>query len=420
MSSPIIKPVLRYFIIFLYLFVVLGMTFTPMRIIPIFKNIFVVYGVGVFVSILAIPKYFRTKYFLMFGIYALILLSNYYFETLINLGNVLSESYIIIVTTCLAYYVITSKESRRLSSVLIWVFLGITLVYTVRTLHYSRSMRDIMRAAAMAYNAEIYEPFFLRGLAPFHFPHGITCLIPAYVLGMKTKSNKMWIRVVSGIMLFASVLLVYITQATGALIVAIFAMVLAIIAKRGRNIKNTRTLVIISLVFLPIVLSTGIQSAVLDLAGEIVGHQSSYYTKIAELKFNLASSLEVDTGGDIRTREELLGQTLDAIKRNPLIGVSDGSYGNHNALLDRWAEYGLIGFLPLFLGMIMFFNLVRKHLSFSAGYFYIIGFAANILMMLTKSMFGWHQWFCSMVMLPLLIDYLGGNPSFTNNINGKN
>ena len=327
-------------------------------------------------------------------------------ETRINLGNILSESYTIIVTSCLAYYLLSYKRTQNLSKVIMWLFFIILGIYSVMTFYYSRTQPGIMRSAAMAYNQDIYESYFLRGLAHYQFPHAIACLIPAFVLGLKKGNHPLFTKLLAFGLLGLSLVLVYITQATGALIVAVFALLLAIIARKGNTMKNTITLIIVSIFALPFMVSSDVQSGLLGFVGDLVGPSNSYYSKIVELQSSL-SGVEMEEG-DISTRGALLEETLDAIIRHPILGVSDRSYGQHNALLDRWAEYGLVGFLPLLLGMFWMISLTLRKIPLHLRTFYFIGVASSFIMMLTKNMFGWDQWFSFLVLLPVLINYFGG------------
>ena len=402
------------FTLLLISYVVIGKMFIPAENLFIFSNEFIAYGVGVVACVLLTRNYFKSKVFFAFAAYVIVLLLNYFTETLVNLGNVLSESFTIIVTACFGYYLFYESDNKVLSRLLLFLTTIIIIVYSVMTFVFYQNNPGIMRSAAMSYNYEIYRPLFLQGLAPYTFPHALSCLLPALVLGVKGKQQIRWKRWLSLVLLAASLVLIYITQATGALVVAVVAIFIAFIAKRGNVKKNIVTIGVVTVLMMPLMVSSSLQTVVLEWMGDAVGEESHYTGKIDELAESAAG---VETEGDIQARGDLLGETLNAIIHHPILGVSDRSYGNHNALLDRWAEYGLVGFIPLLIGMFMMIRFTSRRLPNDIRIFYYIGVGANFLMMLTKSMFGWNQWFFFLVMLPLMVQFFGVTPKNNENVN---
>jgi O-antigen ligase len=396
--------------------VVIGKTFLPSANLAIYRNDYVVYAIGVVTCILLSLDFFRSRIFFVLACYVVILFLNYFFESFINLGNILSESFTIIVTACFCFNLFGNNYDKRLANCLTLLFGVIIVVYSIMTYIFYISNPGIMRAAAMARNYETYHPYFLRGLAPYSFPHALTCIIPALVLGIKNKHINPMKRWLSVMLLILSLVLIYITQATGALIVAVVAIILSMIVKIGNAHKSVIPVVITSIFLLPLVISPEIQKWTIGLIERLIGDDNFYSHKIEELE---ASVYGVEYEGDIAYRGSLLGETIDAILTHPFLGVSDMSYGEHNALLDRWAEYGLIGLVPLLLGMVWLIKRCSRHLSKDVLIFYYIGIASSFLMMLTKSMFGWHQWFAFLIVLPVMIRFFSVE---TNNklINVKN
>lgn len=394
----------RNLIILLYLFVILEFTFLPFSLRFTFGGFFFRYVIGLITSLVAAYSFVRTRRFVFAFIYCLVVILNFFVKDNINLGNSLAESFNILCAAFMAHYVFSQRESIKYRF-FTYVFIGITTVYTVRTFLYYLSFPDVMRFAAMAINFDRALPLFLNGLSPYAFPHAITCLLPAFVLGLKVKEQSRVKKIVSAVMLAMSIVLIYITQATGALVVALFALVASLLSKVGRFRYNMEKLIWVTIVTLPLALSQTVQLAIIEQAASFVGEDSHYISKLDEIEQSV--SADGDTEGDISYRGNLLELTLSAIVAHPIFGITDRNFGHHNALLDRWALYGLVGFLPLVLYFYYQVKYTLQKIPESHHTFYLIGVAANILMLLSKDMLTWYQLLCFVVMLPVLTIYFG-------------
>ena len=392
-----------YLVLFLYTFVVLHFTFTPVQYLVNLGSEYSPYFIGIIISFFVVFSYVRTKMFIPLILYIIIVFLDYLFKENINLGNSLAESFNLLVTAFMAYYVLTYSKSKIFMRLLLLLFVLITLVHTVQTFRFQLSFPGIMRFAAMKYNFEEALPLFIMGLAPYQFPHAITCVIPAFVLGLKIKNQEKKKKIICWVLLISSLVLVYITQATGALIVAVFALVLSVIVKVDFFEKNWKKIIVVSFLIIPVAISDSIQLGIIQTAEEIVGPDSHYLPKLEELENSI--TIDSDSEGDINYRGNLLGITIESILTHPIFGVSDDAYGNHNALLDRWAIYGSLGFIPLVIFIFYQIRFTLRKIPIKLQTFYIIGVASNLLMMLSKNMFAWHQWFMFLVILPVSILY---------------
>ena len=392
-------------ILLLFSFVILYFTFFPFSVLFSFGGIFTSYVVGVMACIIAAPAFIRTRMFMMAIIYAVVLLLNARYKTFVNLGNVLSESSSIVFTGFMAFYALRCDVSQRFRRTTVILFCIITSIYAIQTYLFSRSFPGIMRWSAMAYNKEAAMPFFALGLAQYSFPHGLACIIPAFVLGLKIKNQSKMFRFFSLFMLVLSLLLIYITQATGALLAALFALVCAWVSNIGKLSDNLRKLLIVSFFMVPIAISEDIQLGIIHFAEDVVGQESHYMPKLEELEKSI--TVDTESEGDIHYRGNLLAMTIESIVDSPIVGVSKKTFGNHNALPDRWAQYGLIGFLPIVLYIIWMVKFTMRRIPTDYQTFYLIGVVTNLLMMCSKSMFAWNQWFSFLVVLPLMTLFFG-------------
>ena len=393
-------------ILIMYVFVTLLLTFTPFSMILGMDNIIVSYSIVAIILVYSSRDYIKTTFFKLTLIYFVVLLLNYFLESLVNLGNILSESFSIFAAGFMFYYGIKQDPKGLFTKVLMYTFCIITVIYAYRTYSIERGWPGIMRHAASQLNYERVAYLFASGLSPYAFPHALTCVLPAFMLGIKI--NKKWKgKIFYIIMLGASTLLIYVTQSTGALIVAVFALVCSFIVHIGSWKENATKIIVFSLLITPIIVSDTMKMAILDTMEATISADSHYQKKIEELKSSINSYQDnVEEGGDIEYRGNLLGMTLSAIAKSPLVGVSNRSYGNHNALLDRWAEYGLVGFIPIVMFIYLMVKFTMQFIPDPYRTFYIIGVLSNLLMMLSKSMFGWYQWICFLFFLPLMIRFI--------------
>ena len=395
--------------IILFLYVIVRFSFLPISFLPGFENQYIAYALGAVGCICFAREFIHTKQFKYVFAFVLAAFFNLIIDKSMNLGLVLSICFILLATGFISYYILEKDVSGKFGKVVIITFFVITAVYTVQTFLFSTRWPGIMRSAAMSYNQDYFRPYFRLGLAPYEFPHSIPCLIPALIMVIKDKNQSKWLRLACLSIMFMIMVLIYVTQATGPLLVGILAFILAIVTKKGTIQSNRRKVLCIAIVCLPFIVSSSLQLAIIQGAEEIVGNDSHYYSKLAELEASAKG--EEGEDGDIATRGELLGATLAAISKNPIIGVNDKSFGSHNAMLDIWAEYGIIGFLPLLLYIIAQINYTKKKIPEDCQMFYLIGAYSTVLMLFFKGMFGWHIWFAFIVMLPLLTRYLSNYSS---------
>ena len=397
-------------ILIMYVFVILFLTFTPFSLALGLDNIIVSNSIVLVVLLYSSRDFLKTKFFKLSIIYFFVLLLNFIFESNVNLGNILSESFSIIAAGFMSYYAIKQDPKGIFIKILMYVFCVVIVIYAYRTYIIEQGWPGVMRHAAMAYNKERVAHLFTTGLSPYPFPHALTCILPAFMLGIKI--NKRWkVKLFYIIMLGASTLLIYITQSTGAFIVAFFALVCSFIVHIGSWKENATKIIVFSLLITPIIVSDTMKMSILDTIAEAIPSNSHYQAKIEELKVSINSyQNNVEEGGDIEYRGNLLGQTLNAIASSPLTGVSNHyAYGHHNALLDRWAEYGLLGFIPIVMFIYLMVKFSIQFIPENCRTFYIIGVLSNLLMMLSKSMFGWYQWICFLFFLPLMIRFIVRN-----------
>lgn len=392
---------INWLTIAIFQYVILVFTFRPITFYSGFNNPYIAYAVGILGCLLVARDYVRTKIFRYALFYVLITFSNLLYDKSTNLGFVLAEGFSILATGFIAFYAMESKGKQRdrIVKFVLLTFLLITVIYSVQTIVISRIWPGIMRSAALPEYEEICQPYFMLGLAPYAFPHALPCLIPILIMVIKNKCYNNILRILLGCLLGLIIGIIYVTEATGPMLVGLLAFILSIIAKKGSIRSNIKKMAAVLIVFLPIMISSDIQVAIIDTTEEIIGYDNQYFPKLEE--FKASAQGDVGEGGDIELRGNLFEKTVNAIISSPIIGVTDKSYGNHNALLDRFAEYGIIGFATLLMYLIGVINYTRSKIPKVEEIYYLIGAFSAMLLFFSKSMFQWHTIFTFIVILPL-------------------
>lgn len=388
--------------VFLYIVPIFWMAFEPSKTLPLFRIPFIGYIVAIAALILVSNSYLKQKEFWLALMYGLVVFLNFWIGNVAfpSLFSVLYEVFRLMVPAAIFYYY--SKVSRNkpfVNSVLL-LYLFVLVFETIATYRLEQVYPGLMRNLHSSRYEDDLTMFMQMGLAPYSLPHALPTLIPAIVLVIKDGKNNLIIRVLTLVFLAASLVIVYLSQATGAYLMTIFSLVLAFIVNSSGIRNNMTKLVIVSVLALPFVLFPSFTDTAMDVAEMFVSEDSDVYEKIEEVR---ASNSGAETSGDIAYRGELLDKTLNTIIEHPLFGSRTKTYGNHNALLDRMAKLGLVGFLPLLMFLILTIKGTYKEIPEKGKIFYLIGVSAAVIMLLSKNQISWDQWFFLFYLLPVLI-----------------
>ena len=109
------------------------------------------------------------------------------------------------------------------------------------------------------------------------------------------------------------------------------------------------------------------------------------------------------TSGEVLGRYELYQISMDSFSKNWLMGDARAYIGGHSFILDRLAEYGIIGVALLLFALYFAFKEVYQWLSIPYRYYYIICAIALLSYMVIKNVAGMDYWVYMFVFIPCLL-----------------
>lgn len=392
---------IRRWIAFIYLVPIIWMAFEPSRVMPFFRIPFIGYIVAMVALVLVSNRYLMRNEFWLAFIYGFVVFLNFRVGNVAfpSFFSVLYEIFRLLVPAAIFFYY-RNNRNKLFVNVVLLSYIFIISFEALATYRLEQEFPGLMRnLSASRYDEE--RVFFMQmGLAPYSLPHALPTLLPAVILVLKDQNNRLIYRILSIVFLVASFIIIYLSQATGAYLMAVFSLVLAMIVDSRGVQNNIRKLVIVFSLVVPFAIIPSFTNAVLDIAEMVVSTESDVYEKIEEVR---ASNSGIDADGDIAYRGELLGKTIDTIIQHPLLGSRTKTYGNHNGLIDRWAKLGLVGFLPLLLFLTITIKNTYKIIPDKGKTYYVVGVISAIIMLSFKNQVSWDQWFLLFYLLPVLI-----------------
>lgn len=389
---------LIYYISFLFILVIIAFSYYPMRSLPVLGNGTIPYFAGIILCIICVPGYIRTRNASYVLLYIIVVFANHFWgnKAIPTIGAALTES-ISIFLPAAVFYLVMNRRDIKYNSILLYCFIAVVIITTVQSYILDQMNPGVIRATVNMEDESEVALFYSLGLSSYQLPHALPLLIPPCVMVIKHPDRFLY-RYIGILFLAVTLVLVSLSQSFGAFTLTLFALLASVFVKEQSIKKNIRSITIL-FVFLLVFLNDTVQIAVIDFLRGFFEQESKIDDKLTELMYGITSeSLSEVTGN----RGNLLQQTFDAIIRNPLFGVNDKSYGNHNALLDRWACYGLVGFVPLLLFIYSSIKMALRIIPQKLQTYYIIGVISSLMMMITKNMMGWFQWLCFILILPLM------------------
>ena len=386
---------------FLYLAAVVWMSF-PMARVMLSKIQFFGYIVAVFAMVLVTRSYFKEKDFLVVGWYGLAVLLRFFMgsQAFPTLFSALYETFILLIPAILFYYFRKIDTNAPFVYSIIIIYTTIIIFDSVMTYRIDQEYQGVLRNLQAIRYDDIRETLVARGMAPYSLPHALPTLMPALILIIKNRTNKLLPRIAFLAFLIASLVIIWISQATGPYLMTIFAVTLSLIVSSTSVRENMRKVMLVSFFVLPFVLFPSFSGALLDGAKSFIPDDNDVYEKIIEME----KTVEGEEGnGDIAYRGKLLEKTIQSIIENPIFGSPTKTYGNHNALIDRWAKLGLVGFIPLLIFLYLTIKGTYKIMPERGKIYYIIGIMTALFMLLSKNQISWDQWFMLFYLLPVLL-----------------
>lgn len=243
-----------------------------------------------------------------------------------------------------------------------------------------------------------------RFLISYNTCHGLVLLFPAMIFICRKyfKKNKklFWFWLISTLILFV---IVYLSNATTALIVSIFIIILSFIL-RG-EVVNSRSvaMVFVAGVIALILSSKSVMIPILDFIQSKMDETWSNYYKIDDIKQGMMYG---ESSGDVENRRVLYEQSIDLFIESPIIGTRHPEMiGHHSWFVDRLACLGIFLIIPLVLVFRYHIRAVYKDLI-HGKIVYILGTVALIILLFAKNDFGVGSWLYGFAFLPLFCRYV--------------
>lgn len=384
---------------YLYILLMVSFTFQLSSQLPIVRRHYIFWIVGFGFAIYYASKYLLrpvslASYTYLFFVWVNFFSGDVFFNKMMDC---VEETICLIVPITMLYYLF-SRNDKRLFWWLLIVFSLFLVESTIVSFWADIVFPGIMRLesnkeSAIA-NEAIIGPFKRIGLSAYSLPHALPIVIPALVYLVKQSEIKgkiPWI-----IVLTASLVLLYVSGSTTALLLGGFVFLLSIIARLDKKNGSYSSMIIIALLVIPFLVSQDLQIWLIRLLQTYIPEDSLFTQKLVDMEY---SFLYGDTEGTVEGRMSLYQVSIDGFFSNPLIGTNE-AVGAHASLLDRLSTLGIMGIVPL---VIFFFYQVRytlRYIGEETKIFYLIGLFAGLMMTCVKGVFGWDICFCAFVMLP--------------------
>ncbi len=370
--------------------------------VPILHKQAFVTTIVVLLSVLIVPQYFRTRLFLITLFYAIVVWLNAQMGDEYAVDKRVLDGLLLCTCGCVSYYLMNSDDQKVKKWISILV-LSVLIIQTVIGLFIYSTSQEALRffIEAMNHDAEDFDmlQIFRMGVLSYDVTHGLPLLVPPLMMWIRTKDvSKLW-KAFCILCLLCIVTLTYIYDVTTVLILVVFCFGCSFLIKPNQDKKNRHRIIIVSLLILPFMLSSTLQKGVLGGVESL--SMGTTKDKIAAIKESTTSK---DDSGDVGTRKERYGLSLSAFMSNPIMGTNNNAeIGEHSAVFDRMGAFGLIGFIPYLLILILSTKCCRINMTLSCRWFFILCTISFTALIVLKNMSRIEEWFMYLVVAPSLL-----------------
>lgn len=395
----------QYSLRYLYILVMLSMTFQLFNFLPIFDRHYIFIALGLFLAFLYAKKMFYGKYFTYLVLYLFLVILNwvsgddFYGST----KRVIDEFMFLFLPPAMLYSLKTYSEGALFKTMFI-VFMVFLLESTVVSVVANIAYPGIMRMMASGEMAIEYSaillPFQRLGMSDYAMPHAIPALLPGLVyLTRNTKGIRMLLSIIC---IGITMVLVYVSNSSTALLLSVIILLFSFLVNPDRPQRSMIVLFFCMLVFIPFFFNTELQINVLEGVNSFIPEDANIHKKIVDIQSSIAYG---DAEGSVENRTLLYQKTMTEFFSNPLIG-SNNPVGGHAALLDRLATLGIIGFIPLVMLFYSFTKSLYANLPKNRHFYFLLGLIAALIMLAVKSSMSWALFFVLFFLLPGLLMFL--------------
>lgn len=380
------------------------LSFTQLKVFLPFINSLVIMAIGLIISVLYYRDFYKQAYIRWIIVYALVLVINnlfgdYYFKLITNVAE---EICLLLFPAALSYYII-SKRKYTVASILVYAFFLLIVYSAVASFIVDTIFPDAIRTTVYLSNNEETDAlnlYYGMGLVTYKFCHALPIIIPALIYAFLRSKRGFIFKSMAFITFVALLFIVYLSNATTALLLALLALVTSVLVSEKSTQTTIIRLAVVSVVFLPFIISSDLLIDLLEYVGSLfTDNTNSYVERLEDIR------TMGETGkatGDLGGRMDKYSISMSILEGNILIG-SDMQTGEHSAILDRLACLGLIGWIPYIIYIVKNTLKQTKLLSKKVSTYYIIGALAAFLMLLSKNMSDWDTWFMYFCLLPVML-----------------
>lgn len=363
-----------------------------------------VLAVYVGLTVVLFPNILKSKSILFLSIYTIItfllfITGNKFFN---SINSVVIPFLTVISALLIINYSLKYNDISFIKTVIYTTFI-LLLIISIISIPQVYRYPNIIRGASVyaALTGSVSEFYWVIGYGVIHGLAAIFAPLGFFVKKIY-KNNKvssiLWL-VVTLILFY----IVYLSNATTALIISIFSFIGGILV----NISILSKKSIFKFAFFGIVLiflfnKTTIV-AVLDNVQPFFNERGSNYKKIEDIR---ESFIYGDTDGSVGAREDLYEDSFVLFLESPLIGTSKGDMiGLHSYFLDRLAALGIILIIPLILTFTSHIKSIYQRLN-RTRIIYFIGCMSYLVLLSLKNEFGTGTFLFAFAILPLFCIYI--------------
>ena len=370
--------------------------------IPLFSMTWVFLVVGFLMTAVLWPKYLLTRQFALFAMYFFVVYINYligdnYFH---DPAKVITDIMIIALFPLITSYIFCANNVKTANYILI-AFAIVIVSTAIGTLLVDFIFPSAVRTSiseALSFQDTTYtKQFYKMGMSNYTLPHALPVLIPPLFAFIKSTEVKINTRIICGVVLTGSLVIVWLSGSTTATLLAVFMTIICLFTSN----KNRKSVIIILLLVTPILVSRTFHIYLLRTLIPLFSSEGVGADFVFHLQ-SLLDSAELGTAiGDYGSRIDLYGRSLDAFYGNVIFGTNT-PIGGHSAIVDHLASLGLLGMIPLIAGCWIHCRFVSTEIDKRHLLFYRESVIVAILMMGAKNMSNVEMWLCWTTISPIM------------------
>lgn len=391
-------PTIAYFIPL----VIVYLTVAQLRFLTPFISVAVLYVIALLLLFFIDRKAITYTFFPWWICFSSIMVLNtlsgdsYFSDIILTLSIIFFISF----SAITANYCTNIKDDRLIQFIIVSFFFSVVYLTICSVIIDIKEPGILREATSMGYRGDATMLLFLqlRGMSNYYLPHALPMLIPPLIMGIKNRSLSFKVHILLFILLASVLALIYVSYATTPLLFAFLFLILSIFVKQGSIKNNIGTFIIVSIFFLPLILSSDLLLSILQSLDTITGEEGELHSKIGMFQESLTTGKAT---GDMEERFDLYNESAAFLQHNWFIGTNE-KVGGHSFFLDTLSSLGIIGFIPL---VILLYKQIKYSLHFlpkSSHIYYFFSVLAGLLMFLTKSMNNWEMWLVMFCIVPLL------------------